>query len=111
MQNKTQMAVHGLGRGEGFGFAGLSAKNSPIHIGAQLLAHDAAAGKLFDLRAAFGGDWPVSLHPLVNGRRLHTHGPSQAGLTTENVGGLENWIRHSLIMRLSLIAVNRNCLT
>jgi hypothetical protein len=32
-------------------------------------------------------------------------------LTAEKVCGLENCIRHSLIMRPGLIAVNRNCLT
>lgn len=111
MQNETQMEVHGSGRLGGLGFAGWLAEDRPIHIGAKFFAADIPRGQGLDLRAALCGYWSVAFNPLVDSGRLHTHRTGQARLAAKLMCGLENCIRHSLIMRLGLISVNRNCLT
>lgn len=95
----------------GLGFAGGLAKHCPIHIGAEFFAANLSRGQGLDLWAALSRNRTVALSPLVDGRRLNPHRASQARLTAKLFCGPENCIRHSLIMRLDLILVNRNCLT
>lgn len=72
------------------------AQVGPIDIGAQVFAADGAGCGFFDGGAAFGGDWPTTLNPLVNRWRLNAEQSSHCRLTTSDLTGrLNGFVFHN----------------
>lgn len=82
----------------------------PINFGPQVLTSNQSVCKSLDLRAPARRNRLFLLDPLVNSRRCYAHGTGKVCLPSQNIRSLLNEIRHSLIIRLSLICVNRYCL-
>lgn len=95
----------GVPQGTAFGVRPVGVGDAqPIEIGAQFFDGNSAACGAFNLSAPVIRGWALTVGPLVYCGRANTKRFRESCLTTESVGGALDWIRHSLIIRLSLIS-------